>query len=632
MILLKSYNFKLVFFSAFIFFVLWLLLIFNHFFYGQECKNCHQEILQKLGRSIHSDLDCESCHTNIKTVTINQTKGEPVHTDVGTLGCADCHSKVEKEYLKSIHGRTRERNVSEAPKCHSCHGTHDILPSKDPLSKTHFKNISKTCGRCHSDEALITKYNIPFPDVIKSYENSVHSKAIFKGKRAAECADCHGVHNIQPSWFPDSKLYKPNIVSVCGKCHKEVASLYEESVHGQSLKAKKSMDAPACIDCHGEHLIHSVKDSNANVYSTEIPKTTCKQCHGLERLNVKYGIKKEVVKAYESNYHGLASRLGRISISNCESCHGYHNVFSPSDPRSTVHQDNIPITCGKCHKGTTRDFTLIKIHSTKAEGTEHFIVIFVQRFYIVLIFFTLIFMCLHNLLTVRRNILERTHQSLTKYAENPLRFSLVMRIQHLILMISFMILAYTGFSLSYPDSLFSYPFRMLSNGTQIRRTLHRISAIILILEGVFHLWWLFYTKEGKKELKEIIPTSADFIYFFKNIKYLISGKDKPHYEGKYEYPEKIEYWASAWGTIIMSVTGLIMWFINWSLSVFSIVIIDIARVIHFYEAILAILSILIWHFYWVIFHPEIYPMNFVWITGRKYLTTTIEKIKNNKRN
>jgi hypothetical protein len=43
---------------------------------------------------------------------------------------------------------------------------------------------------------------------------------------------------------------------------------------------------------------------------------------------------------------------------------------------------------------------------------------------------------------------------------------------------------------------------------------------------------------------------------------------------------------------------------------------DISRTIHFYEAILATLAILVWHFYFVIFNPDVYPMNFSWLTGR----------------
>jgi hypothetical protein len=44
---------------------------------------------------------------------------------------------------------------------------------------------------------------------------------------------------------------------------------------------------------------------------------------------------------------------------------------------------------------------------------------------------------------------------------------------------------------------------------------------------------------------------------------------------------------------------------------------DVAQVIHYYEAVLATLAILVWHAYWVVFDPAEYPMNPAWIIGRK---------------
>ena len=45
---------------------------------------------------------------------------------------------------------------------------------------------------------------------------------------------------------------------------------------------------------------------------------------------------------------------------------------------------------------------------------------------------------------------------------------------------------------------------------------------------------------------------------------------------------------------------------------------NIATAIHYYEAILASLAIFVWHFYFVIYNPDVYPMNKAWFKG--YLT------------
>jgi len=88
--------------------------------------------------------------------------------------------------------------------------------------------------------------------------------------------------------------------------------------------------------------------------------------------------------------------------------------------------------------------------------------------------------------------------------------------------------------------------------------------------------------------------------------------------GRFTYAEKVEYWALVWGTIVMGVTGLMLWF---EVQVSSWLHlprwwVDVATMIHFYEAILATLAILIWHLYAVIFDPDVYPINFAWYDGK----------------
>ena len=88
--------------------------------------------------------------------------------------------------------------------------------------------------------------------------------------------------------------------------------------------------------------------------------------------------------------------------------------------------------------------------------------------------------------------------------------------------------------------------------------------------------------------------------------------------GRFNFREKLEYFGLIWGTIVMTVTGFILWFdVEW-LKYFPKWTFDVTRAIHFYEAILATLTIIVWHFYSVIFDPDVYPMNWAWITG--YLT------------
>jgi cytochrome b subunit of formate dehydrogenase len=86
--------------------------------------------------------------------------------------------------------------------------------------------------------------------------------------------------------------------------------------------------------------------------------------------------------------------------------------------------------------------------------------------------------------------------------------------------------------------------------------------------------------------------------------------------GRFNFREKFEYLGLIWGTIVMTVTGFILWFKTGWLMFFPMWTFDVARAIHFYEAILATLTIIVWHFYSVVFNPDVYPMNWAWITGQ----------------
>jgi cytochrome b subunit of formate dehydrogenase len=96
--------------------------------------------------------------------------------------------------------------------------------------------------------------------------------------------------------------------------------------------------------------------------------------------------------------------------------------------------------------------------------------------------------------------------------------------------------------------------------------------------------------------------------------YLRLSKKHPTFH-KYDYTEKAEYWALIWGTIVMGVTGFILWFPTMVGDWAPVWLIKVSEIIHFYEAILATLAIIVWHWFFVIFRPSEYPMSFAWISG-----------------
>ena len=87
----------------------------------------------------------------------------------------------------------------------------------------------------------------------------------------------------------------------------------------------------------------------------------------------------------------------------------------------------------------------------------------------------------------------------------------------------------------------------------------------------------------------------------------------------------MEYWAFLWGTVLMSATGAVLWFENVSLRYLPKWVTDVATALHFWEAVLATLAIVVWHFYWVIFDPDVYPMDGSWWHGREPAARTHER-------
>jgi cytochrome b subunit of formate dehydrogenase len=181
------------------------------------------------------------------------------------------------------------------------------------------------------------------------------------------------------------------------------------------------------------------------------------------------------------------------------------------------------------------------------------------------------------------------------------------------LLTSFIVLVVSGFALQYPDSWIA----SLSGGSEyVRRIVHRIAAVVMLAVGIYHLVYLGVSKEGRLWLKDMLVRGKDFKDVIGNFGYYLGvSKSKPKI-ARFGYAEKAEYWAVVWGTIIMGLTGLMIWF---KLGVFGFLprwIIDIALAIHFYEAVLATLAIVVWHFYHVIFDPDVYPVNFAFLDGR----------------
>ena len=577
-----------------------------------SCLACHGEVAGELVASAHAALGkpdssetCMACHGNAHEIVDPATRG--------TAFCATCHADEVKQFAPSIHGRARGQGNTDAPSCGDCHGaTHKVVEASAAESPVNGKNLPSTCGRCHSDPKLVQKYMFTAARPVEAYEASVHARAIREGKKAAVCNDCHGTHDILPPSDPHSPISKRKVASTCGNCHKQVFAQFKDSLHARAVAAGIT-EAPTCTDCHGEHSILAPSDPNSPVYVTNVSTVTCSRCHGDTRLEARFNLPPGRVTSYENSYHGLASKAGSQTVANCASCHGVHDILPSSDPRSTIAKANLAATCGKCHPDAGKTFALGTVHTIPAASANPWLR-YVRLFYLFTIPATLGFMVLHNLLDWLRKL--RRHIAKYRSLTTPLRLTLNERFQHGILLVSFMLLVITGFALKFPESFWAEPIVRWEKDFPLRGLVHRIAGVVLIAAGFYHLIYLFLTETGWKELRAMLPKFRDAREAIETVGYNLGYRRELPLYRKFNYAEKVEYWALVWGTAVMGITGVLLWAHNFVLEYLSKVWLDIATAIHYYEAILATLAIVIWHFYAVIFDPEVYPLKWTLINGR----------------
>ena len=138
----------------------------------------------------------------------------------------------------------------------------------------------------------------------------------------------------------------------------------------------------------------------------------------------------------------------------------------------------------------------------------------------------------------------------------------------------------------------------------------------MLLGGVYRIGYIVGTREGRRLLKDMLPITKDARDITEQVQFLLGMSVlKPRF-GRFSYIEKMEYWAVVWGTIIMGATGFMIWFKMDVTSFCPRWCVDAATTIHFYEALLACLAILVWHFYSVIFDPIFILYNRAAVTGK----------------
>src|SRR5659263_408433 len=479
---------------------------------------------------------------------------------------------------------------------------------------------------------------IPRRRTLRSFFTALMILPLFGGAAYAldngQCLDCHGdsailgwspaekASNVTPGGakrldspfgkFPgmslhvDSAAYKASVHAdvSCTDCHADIKTL----PHTARLKR---------VDCSGSHSeVTAAYSKSRHVVAADrkpvVNGPTCADCHAAEKLAARYGLSGDKVRGYEQSHHGLSARMGDKTVANCSSCHGVHEIFPSSDPRSTIHPKNLPVTCGKCHPGATANFASGNIHVGPG-GTGGMIKAWVERIYIWLIVVVIGGMLVHNGFDYFRKM-QALYRRRREW-EHPgyERLSRSERVQHTLTFTTFFALVVTGFALKFKWSL---PLVADQTSAFLRGWGHRAAAVLMIATAVYHLFYAVFTARGRGQIVRMLPCWKDAEDVAGTIRYYLGLADhKPKFD-RFSYVEKAEYLALVWGTIVMVVTGFLLWFRNEALKHLPMWGLDVATLVHYYEAILATLAIFVWHLYSVIVNPDFAPMSFTWIDGK----------------
>lgn len=193
-----------------------------------------------------------------------------------------------------------------------------------------------------------------------------------------------------------------------------------------------------------------------------------------------------------------------------------------------------------------------------------------------------------------------------------LRFTLSTRWEHLVLFLSFTTLFLTGLPQKYRTASWSQQILATPERLELLQTIHRIAAVILILEVIYHLGSAFYQLAKRNMPADMFVTWQDFIDAGKMVAYLLFlRKEKPAF-GKYNFEQKVTYWFLFFGIGIMVISGLILWFPEVVTRLLPGSVVPGAKLAHSTEAIVSGIFVVLWHFY----HVHFERLNLSIFTGK----------------
>lgn len=516
--------------------------------------------------------------------------------------------------------------------CTDCH------PRSEVAVIPHREVSRVDCTRqCHLTEPGAAERRFSHANVAEMLERSAHPSELLSGLQ-----------------FEGGPLLGPN-QSICLYCHDEPVFRSPAGAFSPlRLPGQRSFDR--CDVCHGEQIptdiAYYLRHIAARLQPARPPleqAQVCAVCHADPHIVAKHQMK-DAVASFVRSFHGKAALLGDQSTADCLSCHvatgeNAHLMLSPSDVRSSVNPQNVANSCRSpaCHPDADVRIAAAGVHLDlpTERATLEFGVAFAFIVLTVVSFCPSLLLCLLEVFQIvigRRRHGEHAAELLTRAVlrhpegrQRLTRFTVSQRYQHWVLAVLFVVLAATGFPLKFADHSWSRAVIETLGGLGIARTIHHWAGIALVTGFIGHLAYcsvpLFRiagarTADGRKNgfiralwrLPMFIQPS-DLRKGYRLLLYLVGLRREPPTFGRFSIKEKLEYLGVFWGTILLGVTGVLLWGEQFFSHYVSGRVLNIALIAHTYEAFLAVIHVGILHIVNVIFAPNVFPLSRATITG-----------------
>ena len=212
---------------------------------------------------------------------------------------------------------------------------------------------------------------------------------------------------------------------------------------------------------------------------------------------------------------------------------------------------------------------------------------------------------------------KRTVKKQARPTKQPLRlyerFHWTQRVEHVLLLSSFSLLGITGLPQKFSTTGWAQAMIQFFGGIEATRLIHHVCAIVLMFLAIYHILDIGYKIFVHRTRLSMLPGIQDVKDALQAFVYNLGLTKKRPQMGRYTFEEKAEYWALIWGTVIMGITGFMMWNPITTARFLPGEIIPASKAAHGGEALLAVMAIVVWHMYAV----HIKKFNKAMFTGKQ---------------